>query len=68
MVVNLDVMFVLHIGHHEVSIDEWFYGNDLLILGLKLAHHFLLKQVDEPVTILIVDQSILEDALALVTP
>ena len=68
VVVDLAVRPHVRRLRHEVAVDDRLYGRDLLEGRVKVRLHLLAQQAREPVAVVVVDESVGEDAQALVVP
>lgn len=62
------IVLVVGIWHHEVTIEQWTLTDYLLRFHGELGIHCLTDELLEPLSVLVVDQTILKDTATLVSP
>ena len=62
MVSDLRVDLVVHIGGEHITIQNQVIVDDLLHTRAKVRRHLFLAQVVEPVTVLVIDETVREHA------
>ena len=68
MIGDLSIQFVVHAGHHEISVQYWLLcGHVLPFLG-KRGLCLFTDEIREPITVFIIDQTVLEDSLFFMVP
>jgi len=68
MVSDLRVDLVVHIGGEHITIQNQVIVDDLLHTRAEVRRHLFLAQVVEPVTVLVVDETVREHAARLMVP
>ena len=67
-IVDLNIQAWLCIRDHEIAVNNGLDLNDLVILQVVIVLDPVLHEILEPVTIFVVDETVLEDAAVFVEP